>query len=125
MPPQAAADSHGRLRSGPGWRCWHGSAFHSTAVDLPAVQVALSAARRSARRPPTANRLRMRCTCRLLEERLPAGGSCRIRPFLCPGPPFRRSHDSAAGGAAQTLPPQEHPAGYHLRPHPRLTVTWN
>lgn len=50
-------------------------AFHSTAVDLPAVQVALSAARRSRTALQTAQAAQERAQlhCRLLEERLPQG----------------------------------------------------
>ena len=48
-------------------------AFHSTAVDLPAVQVALSAARRSrtALRSAQTAQEQAQMYCRLLEERLP------------------------------------------------------
>lgn len=62
-------------------------AFHSTAVDLPAVQVALSAARRSrtALRSAQTAQEQAQMYCRLLEERLPQG-ELRIRPFLCPRP---------------------------------------
>ena len=50
-------------------------AFHSTAVDLPAVQVALSAARRSrtALRSAQTAQEQAQMYCRLLEERLPQG----------------------------------------------------
>ena len=50
-------------------------AFHSTAVDLPAVQVALSAARRSrtALRSAQTAQEQAQMYCRLLEEHLPQG----------------------------------------------------
>lgn len=93
-------------------------AFHSTAVDLPAVQVALSAARRSrtALRSAQTAQEQAQMYCRLLEERLPQGELPDPAIPLPPALPFRRSHALRHPGGASPIGRRTHPAGYHLRP---------
>lgn len=93
-------------------------AFHSSAVDLPAVQVALSAARRQPHRPPIGPNRSGAGTDVLppVGGASAAGGAAGSGHSSAPALPFRRSHALRHPGGASPIGRRTHPAGYHLRP---------